>query len=693
MKKIIPLLILLFHISCEKEVLLEQEIKVSLINITPDSSENCENGGFKIETGIDTDNDGILKTFEVQSTNYICNGTNGNNGLNSLTNISEEAKGENCENGGYKVETGIDNNVNGLLDSNEIETVNYICNGTNGSDGLSSLIDISEEPKGENCENGGYKIETGVDNNINGILDSDEIEAVNYVCNGTNGNDGLNSLINISEEPKGENCENGGYKIEIGIDNDVNGILDSNEIITVNYICKTTNGNDGLNSLINISEEPKGENCENGGYKVETGIDNNINGILDSDEIEAVNYICNQKIIIPTNFNLETKYNIEGILTYGQSLAVGGGASNSNSDFKNTLSFVGGNSVIRTIDLSSFVKVEESSKVSYTPVMASTLAALNLIEKENNLDIETYGYQFLSLTGGRAGLPVSSMNKGTWAYQNVIDAINSAKTLADQEGKTLAWRVINWVQGEANRFDTKEDYYNQVEKLFNDFNSDIKAITGQIEDVIFIIHQTSPWLGRDLGGAVPHPHINVQEAQLQLANDKANVYMDGGSYQFKYSDSFHPSDRAVVGLKQGVVLKRILNDNIEWKTFQPISHNIVSDGDKFFIHLKFDVPVKPIRFDISGDIWHNPNGKQPNFGFEVLDNGVEQQITEPYITLGNTVVLTTDTNPVGMTIRYAVNGHEGGGNLCDSQNIVVENKGINYVIDNFAVSFSEYVID
>ncbi|WP_298881947.1 sialate O-acetylesterase [uncultured Polaribacter sp.] len=589
MKKIAFLLLLLINLSCEKEVLVEQEIKVSLINITPETSGNCSNGGYKIETGIDTNNNGLLETNEVQSTNFICNGTNGNDG-------------------------------------------------NNGIDGSNSLINISSEPAGTNCENGGYKIETGTDSNNNEILESNEVQSTNFICNGTNGNDGLSSLINISEEPKGDNCENGGYKIE-------------------------------------------------------TGIDTNNNGILDSNEIETIKYICIQKIIIPTNYNIETKYNVEGILTYGQSLAVDNGASNSNSDFKNTLSFIGGNSVVNSIDLSSFIKVKEATNISYAPVMASTLVALNLIEEENNLDIEEYGYQYLSLTGGVSGAPVSSMKKGTSAYQNVIEAITSAKALSNQQGKTFAWRVINWVQGESNRFNTKEQYYNQVEQLFYDFNTDIKKITGQKEDIKFIIHQTSPWIGRDLGGTTPHPHNNVQEAQLQLANDKTNVYMDGGSYQFKYNDFFHPSDRAVIGLKQGVFLKRIINDNKEWRTFQPISHSIVSYGNKYHIHLKFDVPVKPMRFDVSGDIWHNPNGKQPNFGFEVLDNGIEKQVKEPYITLGNTVVLTTEKNPEGMTIRYAVNGHKGGGNLCDSQNIIVENKGVDYVIDNFAVSFSEYIID
>ena len=37
-------------------------------------------------------------------------------------------------------------------------------------------------------------------------------------------------------------------------------------------------------------------------------------------------------------------------------------------------------------------------------------------------------------------------------------------------------------------------------------------------------------------------------------------------------------------------------------------------------------------------------------------------------------------------------GIDGGGNLCDSQNILIRNKNTDYVIDNFAVAFSNYII-
>ncbi len=390
--------------------------------------------------------------------------------------------------------------------------------------------------------------------------------------------------------------------------------------------------------------------------------------------------------------DLITDYDVECIMTYGQSLAVGTGASDNSTDFKNSVIFNGGNLFTSNISTTSFVDVESSANVSYTPIMATLTTVLNLIENENKVDVSNFGYTFLPIAGGGAGGSIASMSKGTTEYNYIINAVTSAKTLANQQGKTFAFRVINFVQGESDRFDTKQQYYDKAEQLFIDFNTDIKAITGQSEDIIFIIHQTSPWLGVDLGsGAMTQ--INVQEAQVQLAIDLPNVYLCGASYQFSYVDYYHPSDRAVIGLQQGVALKRLLNDGEDWVTFRPISHTVFNDGTNYYTQLKFDVPVKPMRFDVSGDAWHNPNGMQPNYGFKLLSIGVEKQTELPFIVKGDTVVLTSTENPIGMTIQYAVNGHYGGGNLCDSQNIVVRNKNTDYVIDNFAVGFSEYIID
>ena len=98
-----------------------------------------------------------------------------------------------CPNGGILVETGIDENGNGVLDDNEVDATEKVCNGTQGpagSDGLNALIDMNPEPAGANCPTGGLRIDVGMDNNANGNLDPDEITQTGFVCNGGDGSVG-----------------------------------------------------------------------------------------------------------------------------------------------------------------------------------------------------------------------------------------------------------------------------------------------------------------------------------------------------------------------------------------------------------------------------------------------------------------------------------------------------------------------
>lgn len=91
-----------------------------------------------------------------------------------------------CPNGGITVESGIDDNGNGILDADEVDVTKKVCNGKNGSDGISAvaLVKTSTEPVGANCSQGGILVETGTDFNGNLVLDAEEVSNSNYVCNG-----------------------------------------------------------------------------------------------------------------------------------------------------------------------------------------------------------------------------------------------------------------------------------------------------------------------------------------------------------------------------------------------------------------------------------------------------------------------------------------------------------------------------
>ena len=55
-------------------------------------------------------------------------GNDGTDGLNSLITTVIEQPGANCTNGGYRIDIGLDTNDNGTLEAGEVESSEYLCN-------------------------------------------------------------------------------------------------------------------------------------------------------------------------------------------------------------------------------------------------------------------------------------------------------------------------------------------------------------------------------------------------------------------------------------------------------------------------------------------------------------------------------------------------------------------------------------
>jgi len=132
---------------------------------------------------------------------------------------------------------------------------------SSSTDSTSYLVTQKTISSNSECTNGGLSISTGPDNNGNGALDSDEIDITEYLCHGeagidgVSGNDGqpgpagqpgangnagvngINSLIKISLEPAGLNCQYGGKKADVGLDTNSNAELDESELIDSVYLC------------------------------------------------------------------------------------------------------------------------------------------------------------------------------------------------------------------------------------------------------------------------------------------------------------------------------------------------------------------------------------------------------------------------------------------------------------------------
>ena len=111
----------------------------------------------------------------------------GNVGINTTTptaTINIKGKGNTVSTQSLKVENSdgvnlLTINDNGTVSGSAVTTL------TSGSGGINALVNTTVEAAGSNCQAGGIKVESGQDINSNGILDSSEISATRYLCNGS----------------------------------------------------------------------------------------------------------------------------------------------------------------------------------------------------------------------------------------------------------------------------------------------------------------------------------------------------------------------------------------------------------------------------------------------------------------------------------------------------------------------------
>ena len=259
--------------------------------------EHCPNGGTLLSFGEDPGS-GTLDDTALKA--YVCNGTNG---CKMLALPSANTPKIGC----FTIKSGLDCDLNNAIDDLETSTSMTLCTGTDGEDGtfqinsgsnaskgedgedgangkVSELV-ITEEPAdGDNCANGGTKIENRFDSNGNGTFEESEI-SVNYVCKGEEGvtpvgpqgSDGLPGTDG-KDGAKGAKGETGdkGEQGDQGIPGE-----------------KGADGSDGYDSLLSVVDEPAGDNCASGGKKFLSGIDTDRNGILDESEVKNSYYVCN----------------------------------------------------------------------------------------------------------------------------------------------------------------------------------------------------------------------------------------------------------------------------------------------------------------------------------------------------------------------------------------------------------------
>ena len=166
----------------------------------------CNEGGFRVHSGFDLDGNGALDAEERTDTTTLCHGLRGLSGPQGQAGPSGvdavpqrmnatlvPVGNETCPEGGFRMQTGLDLDLNGGLDAEEVVSDATLCNGargagglngSHGSNGASALVDKVAAPA-YLCADG-FVVRFGVDDGegldaYNGRLDASEVrESLNF---------------------------------------------------------------------------------------------------------------------------------------------------------------------------------------------------------------------------------------------------------------------------------------------------------------------------------------------------------------------------------------------------------------------------------------------------------------------------------------------------------------------------------
>ena len=341
---------------------------------------------------------------------------------------------------------------------------------------------------------------------------------------------------------------------------------------------------------------------------------------------------------------------------YGQSLSVNGSAGPSTFNYTEPLSY--------DVNLNN---------TNIQDMCAGTAEGFGLMAKYYGLELPKT-FKIISCLGGAGGLSVKHLSKGGVFYSNVINSIKEAKASCDKAGLSMMVPCFTWTQGEEDmRAGGNPDNYGEgdfdpftyklrLKQLIDDFNADIKSITGQSEDVLCISYQVASHTSY-----ARYPRIALQQQELALEDDrmilakvmydldyvtegespKSQVHAPAASYRYMGNMYGIAAFRACV-LREKVSFLHPIDDRVE--------NNKVS--------IRFEVPCKPLQLD-SVSVNALSDG---NYGFQIYrvselpgNNGsiaTGETVIEKVELVGDDTILLTLSNPPikGERLTYGING-------------------------------------
>lgn len=268
---------------------------------------------------------------------------------------------------------------------------------------------------------------------------------------------------------------------------------------------------------------------------------------------------------------------------------------------------------------------------------------------------ETAGLDYVGVHGefGENGQPMTYLRKDPVedpagvngrAFEATLIETAAVTRLAEAEGKTYGVGAIIVTHGESDAGNTA--YADDLHQLWEDYNTEISAITGQSESIQMIVSQQNAVNDRSPSAV----------AQWQVGVDYPDdIVCSGPKYHYEYAnDATHLQTESYqrLGEKYGqVYFERVVRGR-PWQPLQPLE--ATRDGN--VITVTFHVPVPPLVFDETfppphegSDVWGNGEG------FEVrTPAGMELAIESVEIEDDSVKITCEETLSGSVNVSYAM---------------------------------------
>lgn len=348
---------------------------------------------------------------------------------------------------------------------------------------------------------------------------------------------------------------------------------------------------------------------------------------------------------------------------------------------------------------------------------------MELLRDENDININikeglnpNYQFQLVNIKPSEVNSWSELANRDGLYYRRLLAAVRYGKKFANKLGVTFSVGSLMYMQGESNadNADSVRQWYDKLWAMFSIINKDVKEITGQSDNILFLPYQMASHEADGLKSATS----NLALAELQIALedgvveddyslssvaksiikdgdsliDRKHIQMGAIMVSLDYAsdtDHIHATDHSYMaaGAQWGVQLKRTIYDKNPIKPIHPSAHNITKmDGERCIMEIQFHVPVKPLVIDTLNRECQSQRAKDKFYGFSIIKDGAE--IIESVKLIGNDkIAIVCNTSPLGCILTYAIDGWKTGGNLRDSQNIKYTVGDFDYNVYNWCPIF------